>query len=219
MNGTIDRVASAKDPLDSSTAEGVGSILRILSACEESEPSGQRAIAERVGVALGLANALIRRCVQKGFVKITEAPTRRYAYYLTPVGFSEKARLVAEYVSLSLDFFRRARGQFEQLAGDSAKRGWKRLILVGSGELAEIALLSVDGSGAKWVAVLDPQRNLPEFHGRRVIRDLSDSEGFDAVVIAESRDAQACYDELAKIVPLDRILVPSLLHVRTSTKS
>src|SRR3546814_11880534 len=64
-----------------------------------------------MGVALGLANALLKRCAAKGLVKIQNAPARRYAYYLTPKGFAEKSRLVAEYLEPSLHFFRGSRSQ------------------------------------------------------------------------------------------------------------
>ena len=47
--------------------------------------------------------------MKKGFVKAKAAPYKRYAYYLTPKGFNEKSRLVAQYLEVSLDFFRTAR--------------------------------------------------------------------------------------------------------------
>ena len=45
----------------------------------------------------------------KGLVKMSQVPLNRYAYYLTPQGFAEKSRLTAEYLSVSFNFFRRAR--------------------------------------------------------------------------------------------------------------
>src|SRR3546814_4310673 len=59
-------------------------------------------------------SALLKRCAAKGLVKIQNAPARRYAYYLTPKGFAEKSRLVAEYLETSLHFFRGARSQYEE---------------------------------------------------------------------------------------------------------
>ena len=54
-------------------------------------------------------NAYLKRCVKKGLVKVSGAPARRYAYYLTPQGFAEKSRLTVEYLSSSFSFFRQAR--------------------------------------------------------------------------------------------------------------
>ena len=48
----------------------------------------------------------------QGCMKARQAPYKRYAYYLTPEGFVEKSRLVGEYLQSSLEFFRKARGQY-----------------------------------------------------------------------------------------------------------
>ena len=81
----------------------------------------QRALAGELGIALGLANAYLRRCVRKGLVKMHQVPINRYAYYLTPQGLSEKSRLTAEYLAVSLDFFV-ARAPTAQLCFANARR-------------------------------------------------------------------------------------------------
>ena len=50
--------------------------LEILSAIEEGRPLSQRALAERLGIALGLVNLYLRRLSRKGYVKITEFPAK-----------------------------------------------------------------------------------------------------------------------------------------------
>ena len=87
----------------------LGPELNLLSALEAGTSESQASLARRIGAAVGLVNALLRRSVRKGYVKMTSAPARRYTYYLTPKGFAEKSRLTAEYLAFSLDFFRRAR--------------------------------------------------------------------------------------------------------------
>jgi hypothetical protein len=87
----------------------------LLDAIGRTDQHTQRSLAGRLNIALGLTNALLKRCVAKGLVKIQNAPARRYAYYLTRKGFAEKSRLVAEYLTVSLAFFRRARGQYEEI--------------------------------------------------------------------------------------------------------
>src|SRR3546814_4258399 len=96
---------------------------------------------------------------------------RRYAYYLTPKGFAEKSRLVAEYLETSLHFFRGARSQYEEAFAALAARGIHRIALVGSGELAEIALLSASSAGVTVVAIIAPERNIASFHGRPIVPD------------------------------------------------
>ncbi len=76
-------------------------VLELLDVVGQRSDVSQRHLARHLGVALGLANSYLKRCVRKGFIKITEAPANRYLYYLTPKGFSEKSRLTAKYLSTS----------------------------------------------------------------------------------------------------------------------
>src|SRR5271157_1367844 len=86
-------------------------VLGLLESVERDGAQSQRKLASDLGIALGLANAYLKRCVHKGLVKVGQAPARRYAYYLTPQGFAEKSRLTATYLSHSFSFFREARAQ------------------------------------------------------------------------------------------------------------
>src|SRR5690606_26631731 len=104
-------------------------LLGVLSAVEADFKTTQRKLSVDLGIALGLTNAYLKRCVRKGWVKVTHVPMRRYAYYLTPQGFSEKARLTAEYLSSSLEFFRRARSECAQLLSEARARNARRFVL------------------------------------------------------------------------------------------
>src|ERR1700676_2162496 len=84
-------------------------VLGLLESVERNGQQTQRRLASELGIALGLVNAYLKRCVKKGLVKVSEAPARRYAYYLTPQGFAEKSRLTIEYLTSSFSFFRQAR--------------------------------------------------------------------------------------------------------------
>src|SRR6266699_1942488 len=89
-------------------------LLELLEVVGRKNDVSQRHLARHLGVALGLANSYLRRCIRKGWIKITDAPANRYLYYLTPKGFSEKSRLTAQYLAYSLTFYRKA--------GDSCRR-------------------------------------------------------------------------------------------------
>src|SRR5262249_51283838 len=84
-------------------------MLGLLESVERGGEQSQRRLASELGIALGLVNAYIKRCINKGLLKVGEAPARRYAYYLTPRGFAEKSRLTVEYLSYSFSLFRRAK--------------------------------------------------------------------------------------------------------------
>ena len=99
--------------------------LGVLNAVHENSAVTQRSVAQQLGIALGLTNAYLKRCVKKGLIKVNQIPPNRYAYYLTPKGFSEKTRLTAEYFSSSFVFFRRARYRRDAAAGCRRSRRYR----------------------------------------------------------------------------------------------
>jgi DNA-binding MarR family transcriptional regulator len=72
-------------------------VLGVLDAVERNPSVTQRSVARDLGIALGLVNAYLKRCLNKGLIKIGQVPPRRYAYYLTPRGMSENSRLTPSY--------------------------------------------------------------------------------------------------------------------------
>ena len=93
----------------STEAEKTRIMLGLLESVQRGDAHSQRRLASELGIALGLVNAYLKRCITKGLVKVGEAPAKRYAYYLTPGGFAEKSRLTIEYLSYSFSLFRQAK--------------------------------------------------------------------------------------------------------------
>lgn len=187
--------------------------LGLLDALHQNSEVSQRRLSSELGIALGLTNAYLRRCVRKGWIKMKSAPANRYAYYLTPQGFAEKSRLTAGYLSRSLSFYREARNACDDLLGQCAGRGWTRVALYGSGDLAEIALLCAMRHAVRVAAVVDPAATEPQFLGVPMVANLEAAPAVDGVLLTNSTRPQSSYDALAAALPADRILVPSVLRV------
>jgi DNA-binding MarR family transcriptional regulator len=116
-------------------------VLDLSTSLEYDDERSQRHIAAELGIARGLVNAYLNRCVKKGLVKVHDAPTRRYAYYLTPHGFAEKSRLTVRYRSNSFSFFRLVKADCARVLDAAKANGFGRLVLAGKSDLAEIAIL------------------------------------------------------------------------------
>lgn len=191
--------------------------IEFLAALEHGEIVTQTALAKRVTVSVGLINAWLKRAGHKGYVKAKAAPYKRYAYYLTPKGFAEKARLVAEYLEDSLAFFRTARAEYAVLFAQSQARGVRRVILVGAGELAEIAFLASREYDIEILGILDQSFTEARFCGMTVRPALDDYHDVDAVVITASRHPQDAFDLVREPFTDLQLLAPPLLRlVRTS---
>jgi DNA-binding MarR family transcriptional regulator len=200
-------------PDDGNLAETV----KLLDNLAGQETPNQRALARKIGISVGLVNALMHRAVRKGLIKIQQAPARRYAYYLTPKGFAEKSRLVAEYIDTSLAFFRTARQEYSDVFGSCVAAGRRRIVLCGAGELAEIASLAAIGMDIRIVAVLDRTTNQMRVAGLPVVRELSALEPEDLLVITDGRRPQEVYEELLAVVGPDRIYAPPFLPISRPT--
>src|SRR3974390_3018174 len=131
----------------SADAEKTRIMLGVLESVQRGEVQSQRRLASELGVALGLVNAYLKRCITKGLVKVGDAPARRYAYYLTPRGFTEKSRLTFEYLSYSFSLFRRAKTEYTATLNEARERGIGRVALLGVSDLAENAAIRALDTG------------------------------------------------------------------------
>ncbi len=187
--------------------------LDFLTAVERGEIVSQMTLSKRLNIAVGLINAILRRAMHKGYVKVKQAPYKRYAYYLTPKGFAEKSRLVTEYLEDSLSFFRTARNQYVELFQAARAAGVEQIVLVGGGELAEIAVLAASAEGITLLAVIDPESNQEKLHGVPIRARLADIADVQGVVITDAKAPQKTYEALREAAPALQLFAPPLLRV------
>ncbi|MBX9829330.1 MAG: winged helix-turn-helix transcriptional regulator [Xanthobacteraceae bacterium] len=189
-------------------------LLGVLNVVERDPQTSQRVISRELGVALGLANAYLKRCVRKGFIKISQVPKRRYAYYLTPQGFAEKARLTGEYLSSSLSFFRTAREQMSDILASCATSGYRRVALAGVSDLAEVGRLCAYDHKIELVGIVDASQAGTSFHGLPVFATLGAGKPVDAVIVTSLIKPELIYETLAQEIARERIFAPRLLRLK-----
>jgi len=190
-------------------------LLGVLDAIERNHHVTQRSVANELGIALGLANAYVKRCVRKGLVKIQQVPTKRYAYYLTPMGFAEKSQLTARYLTESLSFFRRARSQCAAAFAAAEAAGHARVVLLGQSDLTEIAILCARECQLEVVGILVSDAG----GGRRMlglpVTDTLDGLGrIDAAIVTDLAKPQQTFEQWAAVLGADRIFSPEFLRIQ-----
>jgi DNA-binding MarR family transcriptional regulator len=190
-------------------------VLGVLDAVERSSTVSQRHVSRELGIALGLVNAYVKRCIRKGLIKVSEVPSRRYAYFLTPQGFAEKARLTADYLSYSFAFFRRARAQCSDLLDVASRRGQRRVACIGVGDLAEIlALVAREKEDIEFVGVLHSG------DAAAIEAEASGLGRIDAILVTGLDDPRGIFEAAVRIFGVERVYAPELLkvHVRQDLK-
>ncbi len=184
----------------------------LLNSVERNGGQSQRRLGSELGIALGLVNAYLKRCVKKGLIKVAAAPARRYVYYLTPQGFAEKSRLTVEYLSRSFSFFRQAKADCGVALKSAAEQGFVRLVLAGTSDLAEIAVLCAPEHGVSIVAVVDGTAQRAQFVGIPVAASFETLAGrFDAVLVTDMLAPAETAARAAAAVGAERVFVPTLL--------
>ena len=192
--------------------------LQLLNEIEQNQLGSQRSFSNKLGIAVGLTNLYVKRCLKKGWIKMSRVPARRYAYYITPKGFVEKSRLTAEYLASSFIFFREARQQCLDSLSYCERNGLGKVSLYGCGELAEIAVMVAREMSITLVAIIDPESDQTEFAGLKVVPGLDFKKDVDAVLITGIRAPQEIFDQLEKQIPGDQILTPSMLLISRKSK-
>ena len=186
--------------------------LVLLEAIEQREDVTQRDLARRLGVALGLANSYLKRCIQTGLVKVQQVPPNRYLYYLTPQGFAEKSRLVGRYLSHSFAYYRQASNACDAALLACAHRGFKRVGLCGVSDLAEIAVLKSTQLDVQVAGTFDPGTDRERFMNRPVWAELSTAAAIcDGFVLTELEQPAQRYQALLTAVGEARVVVPEVL--------
>lgn len=188
--------------------------LELLEAIENDSRVTQRNLAAQLGIALGLANAYLKRSVKKGLVKVQQAPANRYAYYLTPHGLAEKGRLTGEFLTQQFRFYRNAREACALSIEEAIAAGAKRLVLHGLTELSEILLLCALDRPVEFIGIVDPGTPRSEYHGCPIFRAIDELPEHDAILIADINEPQRAWDDLAAAYPPERVFAPGILKIQ-----
>lgn len=194
-------------------------ILRqLLCSVEGNAHVSQRQLSHELGIALGSVNWYLKRCINKGFIKISQVPLKRYMYFITPQGIEEKGRLTAQYLKWSLDFFRLGREEASMLLAECARCGHKRIILAGNSDFAEIFIMSAIDYPVRIEAIFDATQK----EGRRLrtpVTAILPQDAEAVYILTEISQPQLVWDSLrSRGVSTDAIIIPRLLNFRPQEK-
>lgn len=187
-------------------------IHRILTELESGRPVTQRSLARELGVALGLTNLLLRRLVTKGYIRVSNIQPNRVAYYITPSGITEKARMSRAFLENTVHLYTETRERI-RASLDHLSQQWsdadrdacggpeKRIVFYGAGDVAEIGYISLQRTDLQLVGVIDDAPERPFF--TMPVRHLTDldasglaGEPFGRIVVMSVRKAELMQQRL-----------------------
>jgi DNA-binding MarR family transcriptional regulator len=129
--------------------------LLLLDEISKGKPLSQRDLSKKLNLALGLVNSYIKNLISKGYITIRDIPAKRYTYYLTSKGISEKSRLTYEHLQNFTNLYKVARKDFRLLFSKLEKDGIKKVAFCGVDEITEIAYISLQETNLELAGVFD----------------------------------------------------------------
>ncbi len=136
--------------------------LRLLEEVEATPELSQRHLAYKLGVALGVANLLLRTLARKGYIRANKVGWKRWVYAITPAGFKRKANLTISYVERFLDHYRRVRFLLQdqlQLLGLNVE---SRIAIFSTADLGELMILALKDMGVVEIDLFDGYTNMDD---------------------------------------------------------
>lgn len=169
-------------------------MVRLLTNLSENPEATQRSLATKMGISLGMMVNYMASCIRKGLIRSKQVAPRRWAYFVTSKGFAEKSRMVSGYLHRSMTFFRDTRAQIEELFAQCQKEGIQTIAMVGSGDVAEVAMLVSQGFEVNLELIAQTEGYIEKL------------KGFDAVLVTDIANPQGTFDALKECIGEDKLL-------------
>jgi DNA-binding MarR family transcriptional regulator len=112
----------------------------ILDLIEKDANITQREISKIIGVAVSMTNAYIENFVEKGLIKKKKHSTKTVEYFVTKKGMERRKLLNIWYLKSSHEVYLSAKDNIIKFLNQIINKGFKKILLYGAGEVAEIML-------------------------------------------------------------------------------
>ena len=132
--------------------------LQLLEEISRDSGASQRKLSERLGVALGVTNACLKKMANKGYIKIKGINHKRISYFLTPDGFSEKARLTYHFLEYTVHYYIDLKKNLAEKLDSISKQGVKRAVFYGAGDVMEVAFVISHEVNIEILGIIDDDK-------------------------------------------------------------
>lgn len=127
---------------------------KVIDIIHENSNYSQRDISEKAGFSLGLTNIILKKLIEKGFLKIKHFDKKRFLYLLTPRAISEKTKKSYKFVKKTIESISRMKTISIVEIEKKLKKGFTEFVIIGENELAdiaEIAFNNLEGYNFKYI--------------------------------------------------------------------
>jgi len=187
--------------------------LSLLQELEKNPIVSQRELSNKFGIALGVTNACLKRMVRRGWIRITSLNHHKIGYFLTPKGFSEKAKLTLHLISWTVQHYSSLKDIIGEKLLEMQNKGVERIVFYGVSDEMEIAYVTLQGLNLKLVGIVEDEEkmNRKEVFGFELkgIQQLETLKP-DAVLITSFIGQDEKREKLKKLLDLQRVQIANI---------
>ena len=103
----------------------------------------QREISKNSGMSLGMTNIILKKLTNKGYVKVKQLNKKKVQYFLTPKGFTEKAKKSYYYTLKTMEILKTMKSRIQTIVLEEYKKGQRKFVIYGKGELAWLVEVAI----------------------------------------------------------------------------
>ena len=113
----------------------------------------QRELADKVGISLGMTNAILKRLIEKGWLMTKRLNSRNISYVVSPAGMEEILRRGYHYFKRTIDDVRLYKDEIEHLVSEANISGYITIALVGKSDLDFIIEYACGKAGVSFIKI------------------------------------------------------------------
>lgn len=170
--------------------------LNVLNQLASDAHLTQAELARRCGLSVAMLNNYMKELCRMGLIEYRRKNAKSISYHITPAGREHLEKIQEELIDEMVNLFAEAKERIRNRILSHAPEMFRRVVLFGSGPLAELAFhaLAVADVSVMGVCDDDPAMAGKEWCGREVINPSQIKYmAPDAVVIADHRrTAEIC---------------------------
>lgn len=95
----------------------------------------QRTMAQKSNVSLGMMNAVLKRCVERGWIAVKNLNMKKVCYCLTPEGFEEISNRSAKYMKSSFSMMNDYAEKIQNVISQAKEDGKSMVVLYGKSNI------------------------------------------------------------------------------------
>lgn len=176
----------------------------ILDMIEKNANTTQREISKAIGIAVSMVNDYLDKYEKNGLIKRNYLSTKNVEYIITEKGIERRKVLNIGYLKATHILYRSAKDNILNFLNQIIEKGFKKILLYGAGEVAEIILQVINDNNAVSLDVIavvddDEVKQNSIFFGKRIISlDEIKNMNYDGILISTYTQAKIMYDKLTK---------------------